>query len=197
MDRRSFLITAGVSGLAISARAAEKEPEVSPAEDLMREHGVLQRVLLTWEAALPQKNWDLIVRGAKLIRRFIEDYHEKLEEAEVFPRLEKAKRELETVRILRAQHDRGRAMTSELLTGKRDDRVVQAFIHMYRPHAAREDTVVFPAFHEIVGDKTYRELGDKFEEKEHQLLGKEGFEGAVKEVAELERAAGIADLSKA
>jgi hypothetical protein len=27
---------------------------------------------------------------------------------------------------------------------------------MYRPHAAREDTVLFPAFHALVGEKTYR-----------------------------------------
>jgi hypothetical protein len=65
---------------------------------------------------------------------------------------------------------------------------------MYRPHEAREDTVLFPAFHEIVGREEYEALGERFEDREHELFGARGFEGVVAEVAQLERVLGIHDL---
>src|SRR5262249_44242197 len=42
------------------------------------------------------------------------------------------------------------------------------------PHTAREDTVLFPAFREVVGRAGYRELGERFEDKEHELFGEPG-----------------------
>ena len=66
---------------------------------------------------------------------------------------------------------------------------------MYRPHAAREDTVLFPAFRDVVGRAAYRELGEEFEEKEHARFGEHGFRAVVGEVADLERALGIDDLA--
>ena len=62
---------------------------------------------------------------------------------------------------------------------------------MYRPHAAREDTVLFPEFRGIVGGHAYGELGEQFEAKETEMLGDHGFEHAVAEVAKLEQAFGL------
>jgi hypothetical protein len=67
---------------------------------------------------------------------------------------------------------------------------------MYRPHAAREDTVLFPAFRDIVGRHGYRELGEQFEDKEHELFGEHGFENTVAEIARLETALSIGDLAR-
>ena len=67
---------------------------------------------------------------------------------------------------------------------------------MYRPHAAHEDTVLFPAFHTVVSRWEYEALGEAFEDKEHQLFGEGGFEKIVAEVAALERALGIEDLRR-
>ena len=39
-------------------------------------------------------------------------------------------------------------------------------------------------------------LGDQFEDKEHDLFGREGFEGIIVQIAEIEKALGIYDLSK-
>ena len=66
---------------------------------------------------------------------------------------------------------------------------------MYRPHAAREDTELFPAFREVVGRPGYQELGEQFEDKEHQLFGERGFANTVAEIARLETSLGIADLA--
>ena len=69
------------------------------------------------------------------------------------------------------------------------------FIRMYRPHAAREDTILFPRFHEMTAGKKYERLGDMFEKKENELFGKKGFERVVERVASMERKLGIHDLS--
>jgi len=66
---------------------------------------------------------------------------------------------------------------------------------MYRPHAAGEDTVLFPAFREVVGRAAYRELGEQFEDEEHERFGEHGFRDVVDEVADLEPALGIHDLA--
>ena len=73
---------------------------------------------------------------------------------------------------------------------------IAAFIRMYRPHEAREDTVLFPALHWIVSPHEFDALGDDFEKEEHELFGKEGFEGMVVKVGDLEKQLGIFDLAK-
>ena len=70
------------------------------------------------------------------------------------------------------------------------------FIHMYAPHAAREDTVLFPAFRGLVPAAEYAKLGEKFEEKEHELFGEDGFGKMVERVAAIEKALGIYDLKR-
>lgn len=70
------------------------------------------------------------------------------------------------------------------------------FIRMYRPHEAREETVLFPALREIVAGKDLDALGERFEEREHRLFGDRGFEGMVQRVAGIEKALGIDDLGK-
>lgn len=72
----------------------EKEEEVSPAEDLMREHGALKRILLIYREVINRIDVkqdfppDAVMASAKLIRAFVEDYHEKLEQDYLFPRFE-------------------------------------------------------------------------------------------------------------
>lgn len=177
----------------------------------MREHGVLERILVVWhEAEGPLRRGEPIDVAAlrdsvELVQRFIERYHERLEEDFVFPRLERAGQQRELVRTLRDQHEVGRGITAELvraLGGSLDapsrtqlaDRFA-AYARMYLAHASREDTIVFPAFRELVGE-AYAELGEKFEEREHELVGEGGFRGAVAEVARIERAFGVDDLSR-
>lgn len=186
--------------------------EVTPGEDLMREHGVLRRVMFLYDEAIRRLDGsedvpgDALFSAAGVVRRVIEDYHEKLEEDFLFPRFERAGKHTDLVTVLRRQHQAGRLVTADVLTLAREplreqaarrklaDRL-RAFNRMYRPHAAREDTVLFPALRALVGAKAYADLGEQFEEKEHRMLGDEGFEKAVAEVAELEAALGIADLA--
>lgn len=60
---------------------------------------------------------------------------------------------------------------------------------------AREDTVLFPALRKIISKNEYFSLGEDFEDKEHKLFGKEGFETIVEKVTEIEKQLGVFDLS--
>jgi hemerythrin-like domain-containing protein len=208
------LLLAGPRLALAAGKQKTKEVEVGPAEDLMREHGVLRRILLIYEEGLRrlEAGKDLPPRvladSARIIRRFVEDYHEKLEENELFPRFKKAGKLVDLAQVLYDQHRAGRGLTDAVLqaatpagladagTRRNLGEALRRFIRMYRPHAAREDTVLFPAFRAMVSAKEYDALGEKFEDKEHELFGKDGFEKIVNEVADLEKALGIYDLTQ-
>lgn len=201
-------------GVPITQKPGKKDPEeVSPMEDLMREHGLLARILLVYDEVLRRLSSsqeipaDIVPSAAGIVRRFVEDYHEKLEEDFVFPCFEKAGKLVDLVAILRTQHQLGRGLTDRIMhlgtaTALRNEtdrrqlgEMLRQFNRMYRPHAAREDTALFPAFRGLVGAKEYDALGEQFEDKEHALFGEEGFEKMVTEVAKLERTLGIYELS--
>ena len=193
---------------------AEDQVPVTPPEDLMREHGVLKRVLLIYREGIrrlqasEQLPADALNAGAAIIRSFIEDYHEQLEEQHVFPRLEQAGKLTGVTSVLRTQHVRGRVLTDRVVaaTGagmaldqaKREALMqdMSAFIRMYEPHEAREDTVVFPTLRQVVPAKEFRDMAVVFEDEEHRRFGPAGFEGVVDKVADIEKSLGIYDLSQ-
>jgi hemerythrin-like domain-containing protein len=221
-SRREFIKKGGVIIAATSAlgtanhlsAAEEKVKEVSPPEDLMREHGVLKRILLVYSEALRrmEANEDLplepIAKSAKIIRDFVEDYHEKLEENFLFPRFKRAGKLVDLVDVLLQQHQAGRRLTditmrlatNEALKNEDERRKLadsmRQFIRMYSPHEAREDTVLFPAFRGIVSAHEFDSLGEDFEKKEDELFGDDGFEKVVDQVATIEKKLGIYDLSQ-
>jgi len=228
-DRRSFLKSLGTTWLVLlgadalagcwpgqGGRASPgSEPALmSPNEDLMQEHALLNRVLLVYEEAIRRleadKELDPVVlkSSAQIIQHFVENYHEKLEEDHVFPRFEKAGRLLDLVSVLRQQHKAGRLLTQGILSmstlsifkNSTERRqlvgLLSSFIRMYRPHETREGSVLFPAFRDLIPVQEFQTLGDLFEKKEHELLGAAGFEGQVQAVAGIERRLGIFDLSQ-
>ena len=226
LDRRVFLrsgillsgaAVAGVGllrGAEIEKKGEEKEVKVGPPEDLMREHGVLKRILLIYGEALRRIDAkqdfppEALADAAGIIRSFVEDYHEKLEEDFLFPRFEKANQLVDLVRVLREQHQAGRRVTDVTmrfasLQSLRNEseraqliNSMQQFIRMYNPHEAREDTVLFPAFRKIVSPHEFDSLGEDFEKKEDELFGEEGFEKMVDKVASIEKHFGIYDLAQ-
>jgi hemerythrin-like domain-containing protein len=222
-SRRKFIKAGGIviaaSTISSAAHAFAREEEkknneVSPPEDLMREHGVLKRILLIYGEALRRidANEDLppepIAESAKIIRSFVEDYHEKLEEDYLFPRFKKANKLVDLVEVLLQQHQGGRRLTditmkfatNQALRNADDRRKLadsmRQFIRMYNPHEAREDTVLFPAFRGIVSAHEFDSLGEDFEKKEDELLGDDGFEKVVDKVATIEKKLGIYELSQ-
>jgi hemerythrin-like domain-containing protein len=224
-SRRTFLTkSGGIIAASAFARAGlfaaepqkkkDGEEEVSPAEDLMREHGVLKRVLLIYAEAIRriEDNAELppetVMDSAQIIRNFIEDYHEKLEEDFLFPRFRKAGTLTDLVDVLLEQHQGGRKLTDITMrfatnqalknSGGRRQLAdsLRGFIRMYNPHEAREDTILFPAFRKVVSRNEYDSLGEDFEKKEHELFGEDGFEKMIDKVGGIEKKLGIYDLAQ-
>lgn len=233
INRRSFIAGTAVSGAGLflgdglvvhktfaeemsssKGEVGDTEMEVTATEDLMREHGVLRRILIVYSesarrfrGALPVGIYEPINKAAQLFRGFGENYHEKLlEEAHIFPAVSRAGGQASVYpEILTAQHSRGREITAYILSmtkGKEPADVrklasaMRAFVRMYRAHAAREDTIVFPAWKQTMSEEQMDEMGERFEDIEHKQFGEDGFEKAVSQIAAIEEQLGLADLSK-
>lgn len=231
--RRAFLGNAGKigfmigGGVAISTgafvgrsaqanempRTGRSGEEVSPPENLMREHGVLASILLIYEAGLRKfdagEDFDPspIANAGRIVREYIEDYHERIEEEVVFPRFKRAGRLLALVDVLSDQHRAGRRLTDIVLqtalTGRKDteDRrrlmyAMQSFIAMYRPHTAREDTVLLPMLKDLFTPGEYEDLAAKLERSGRRYFVGSRFDGVVQQVASFEIAMGVNDLTQ-
>lgn len=214
-NRRAFLTAAG-AGLLLAAAGCsgdEDENDVGAVEDLMREHGVLRRALLVYgESAARLRRGDVSLdlsalnATAKLFRSFGEDYHERqLEEAYIFPALSNAGGDAAALTdVLAGQHARGREITDYILRATAstlagtDARaladVFESFVAMYENHAAREDTVVFPAWKATLSKRQLEDLGETFEDIERKTFGHDGFDDAISKINDIEGALGFADL---
>jgi len=225
-NRRMFIgmgIAAGTAALApteaFAARGKEREKtveeEVSPPEDLMREHAALERIMLIYDKATDDLAGGgkfpvtVLAGAAGIVRSFIEDYHEKLEEDYLFPRFKKANSLVDLVTTLNDQHKAGRILTNRITNAAKEEAPpedtqrlkalaedLRAFNRMYRPHAAREGTVLFPALRTVVTPGEFDDMGEEFEDKERELFGKEGFFGVVDQIAQLERKVGLYELER-
>ena len=159
-NRRDFIqrgiqyaVVSGLTSIAIlgCSEKKEEEKEVSPPEDLMQEHGLLNRILLIYDhckfCLVNGQSFDpaILLNSAGIIRTFVEDYHEKQEEDYLFPRFKKANQLTSLVQILKQQHDAGRAITDQImrltrsgtLTETENQRMIRLltdFNVMYRPH---------------------------------------------------------------
>jgi len=217
--KKGLLVTlSGMAGISLLPGCKGKQEEgegqkVSPPEDLMQEHGLLNRVLLIYDTCrihlINKEAFSKValLNAANIIRTFVEDYHEKQEENYLFPRFKKANQLTDLVNVLLQQHHAGRRLTDQIMqlaklqtaTDSENQQLLQLltnFNTMYRPHEAREDTVLFPAFRKIVSKNEYDSLGEEFEENEHKLFGNDGFETMVNKVADIEKSLGIYELSQ-
>ena len=193
-----------------------KGGEVTATEDLMREHGVLRRALLIYSSAAIKLRGnpsaiapDALQKTAKLFRAFGEEYHEKkLEETYIFPAVKQAGGQAASYAdVLVVQHNRGREITDYIISVTQDAKLgasnaeqlarsLEAFVLMYRHHAAREDTIIFPAWKQTMEGDQLDEMSEKFEDIEHQQFGEDGFEDAVSQISEIETSLGLADIAQ-
>jgi hypothetical protein len=134
-------------GLPVSAKEAEKEPEVTATEDLMREHGVTRRALLAYFESVPRPRFQMVRRSAPP-------------------------------------------------TPSPWRRCSKSFVLRYENQAACEDTIIFPAWKKNFSNKQLDEISEQFEDIEHKMFGKDGFDDAEKKISSVEAALGFADLSQ-
>jgi hemerythrin-like domain-containing protein len=210
-----WALTGGSASAVTTAASAPATAVIPPDDDLMREHGVLKRVLLCYREMITRSgdggllNATHVQDAALIIHDYIEGFHEGLEEGFVFPRLRQAGGSLATtVDTLIVQHARGRVITQFLLSHATPGQLaspgmrgriaaaMQAFDRMYEPHEAREDTVVFPAFRQLVPPAELAALGTHFADLEQQQFHTDEFTAMVNRVAGIEQELGIYDLTQ-
>ena len=233
LHRRSFLRATGqvaagavvlpATLLAQKTAAHDQYYDVSTNENLMRQNGILKRVLLMYDEVIrridAKEDFPLqtVTDSALIVRKFIQDFHEKIEEEHIFPLFRNYYRRQDVLRLyaqklldlvdnLHAQHQAGRPLTDRILStlqslktpddGRKLAHDLRASIRMYAPHAAREDTVLFPALHVITTRQEYQALGEKFNELERKTFGTDGFDIYLDQVTAFEKYLGIYDLAK-
>ena len=197
-----------------TAEGGPEQSDVTATEDLMREHGILRRALLVYKECATRMRQDLasvppehLEKTAQLFRVFGEEYHEKkLEETHIFPILKKTPNPAAVYAdVLIAQHARGREITDYLLAQTAGDKIptasgndfinaLESFVRMYEHHAVVEDTLVFPVWRKLITPEQFDDLGAQFEEIEQEQFGEDGFEAALRRMAEIEQSLGLADL---
>jgi hemerythrin-like domain-containing protein len=227
LSRRRALALGGLAGAGLVAIAPEAtlaqersatgagETPISAVEDLMREHGVLRRLLVVYAELVPRLRSEAarldpgaLADAARLFRAFGEEYHERiLEEEFLFPELRRAGGTAAThVEALVAQHQRGREITDYIERIAAHGRIAaQApglaaaladFVRMYNAHAAWEDTVTFPTWRKRQSKGRLDELAERFEEIEKKQFGGDGFDLALERVARIERTFGLDDVGR-
>ena len=203
--------TQAANALTTTSTAASDIPDPpSAGEALMTEHGVLKRLMLVYQTASTQLATghtppaDAIAQTAELIADYVEGFHEGLEEAYIFPRVQAVHPSL--IHTLLVQHDRGRHLTSAIsyLAGQNLEqakartalhRYLDLFINMYARHEAWEDTVIFPAIRAVSTPQTLTQLATRFAELEDHHYGTSSLTKILTRVSNIEHQLGIADIN--
>jgi hemerythrin-like domain-containing protein len=216
--RRRWLIGATGALLLVPPAFAQTTPTktkaaeggITATERLMRDSGVLLRILSVYEAGGRRLGGGediepaIFIQAAEVMRDFVHGYHEKQEDEQIFPRFKKAGRMVELVDAMTAQHAAGQKLTLRILelapkSGTKAERqamieAMQASVLLYRPHVARELTDVLPTLRTLVTPNEFDELSAALDKDETEKLGKEGFDKMAKKIEALEKRIGINDL---
>ena len=183
-----------------------------PTIDLVFEHSLLDRLLLIYDECKKQLatskdfNIEILLQTVKIVKSFVELHHEKLEEEYIFPHFKNEHQDL--VKTLILQHKSSQVLTSTIIK-LCDKKLLESlynrsklmamlctFIKMYRVHASRENTVLFPAFKELMSESELESLADKFEEIEIKKFGPKGDRSIIPIIEKLEKALFINDINK-
>ncbi len=210
----SFILQVGFHE-PLKKKGEELEEKVSsPVEDLMKEHGAVERILLIYqrmiEMAITGQEIDVSVirRASKMVDEYVASHHERDEENYVFPKFREANYIVDLVDTLERQHDVARELNAQVmeLSSKgaeiSQDEAVRLldlcgmFINMYLPHISRENTILFPVFFDIVSADYVNDIKEKMEGEEEKVLGETGFRGLMGRISELEKEIGIHELSR-
>jgi hemerythrin-like domain-containing protein len=199
----------------LKARGEELEAkESSPTEDLMKEHGVIERIMLIYQRMIEKAiigqevDISIINRASEMVDEYVSKHHERDEEKYVFPKFREANYIVELVDTLEHQHNVSRQLNLQVMglsskgakiTHDEALRLLDLcgmFVNMYLPHISRENTILFPTLFDIASPKYIRDIKKRMEGEEEKVLGETGFRGFVGRVAALEKEAGCHELSQ-
>lgn len=217
LSRRNFMSLAGATGAVVMAGCSKpdqpKTDIITPVEILARHHGAIYRAVAVLEEIRGGMNArmdlppEMIGGTVEIIRTFVMDIHQQMEEKYIFPVFDAQGKMSGLVGVLREQHAAG-ARLIEILRGLCDGfsakdlekrRTMASAIHllsrMCRAHAEWEDTALFPLLRSIVPPKSFAELSSVLYRTESELLGQNGFDEIIRKLNGYENILGIGDLA--
>lgn len=195
-------------------RFGEETVLISPTEMLSRDHAIAERLILVFESMIARiadgEKSDLrpINMAALMLKEVVAEHHMKDEERLIFPRIEASGQYGDLVKTLRLQHDRGRAIIDRIIDmtqkgsienlGEMNEMVnlCLSFAIMYRPHAAVEETVIFPALYDFSSNDEILNIEAIMRGEEKGLMKNEQFRRVLDSLAEIEAQAGTADIRR-
>jgi hemerythrin-like domain-containing protein len=213
-------VGAGIALVAVPTSAAPSSAQLDAVardtpltEDLMNEHGMLIRIILIYREITRRVQAGEPVPRAQahdaglIIEQFIHGFHEPLEEAYVFPPVNRGalKPDISTLLV---QHARGREQTQAILAASagsgtlvegssrtRLAAAMDAFARGYEPHEAREDTVVYPGLRAASSPREMVQMAQHFNTLQTQQFGPDVFGKMLARVVVIEKALNIYDLN--
>ena len=181
-------------------------------EVLMEEHRAIERMLAVLETSAQQLRAgervpaELFREAVDFVRNFADKCHHGKEEANLFPRLEErgVSKEGGPLGVMLEEHDMGREYIGaiddaigayeggdEAAAGVIEENV-RAYIHLLRHHIWKEENVLFPMADEVLSADDQRELEERFEQVEAEVMGPGAHERYHKLLDRAEREMGLA-----
>jgi hemerythrin-like domain-containing protein len=180
--------------------------------EVSREHTMTDRLLLVCESFADklEKKAPLLpgtlMQAADLTRAFVQDRQEMQEEKYIFPVFIRANMEPTLIATLLEQHQAGRRLIEGIRIKLREQPTpagdafvaasLRAFVRMYRPHLAYENTMLLPEFRDLVSSAEYTGLETSFRSEESRRQQEKGAENVMELIALLENSLGISDISR-
>ena len=192
----------------------EESVLVSPTELLSWDHAIMERLMIVFESKIASiaegESRDLrpINHAALMLKEVGANHHMVDEERLIFPKIELSGRYDDLLKTLRLQHDRGRAILDRIIDLTRNSSVKSiaemneithlclSFTIMYRPHAALEETVIFPALYDFASNDEIMNIQAIIRGEEKGLLQNKEFGRRLDSLAIIEAQAGTSDLSR-
>ena len=179
-------------------------------EVLKEEHRVIERMLAVMETAAQRLEAGQPVRpgllreAVEFVRNFADKNHHGKEEANLFPRLEErgVPKEGGPLGMMLHEHDQGRAFIQGIdgaIDGYEngDDAAAQViienmrgFIQLLTEHIWKEENVLFQMADQVLTEDDQKDLSERFERVDAEVLGPEEFKRYVDLVGRAEQELG-------
>lgn len=216
-SRRSFIALACATGAGVLAACSgpgHPPQDASTAIEILAcQHGVICRAVAILEEikggmdALMDLPPEIIGGTAEIVRLFVINHHQQMEEKHIYPVFYEAGKMSGLIGALRKQHAAGSRLIDIILglssgfsakdmeKRRRMGSAIHLFSRMYRAHAAMEDTAVFPLLRRMMTPKAYAELSSGLVRDEAGFQGQNGFDETIRKLTDYENILGIADLA--
>ena len=174
-------------------------------EDLMKEHALVTRILIIYDKCVEilsespiLSTISIVKQTAQIVRNFVENYHEYIEETYIFPLFSNDKKYDILIKELIHQHTISREITSSIITDienieniKNVIDNIKKFNKIYVAHINVEDLSLIKNVRSHISEDEFIKLSKKFDEIEDEKLGKHGFKKILKELILIEHKLGI------